>query len=197
MTASPDSLQLRSPPAENPALALREFGDDSRQPLRFYLYQDVLEELTFAARYDERIYGAILLGGFGVEDGTGFIEVTGFTGACWVEGVQDLYEELRPACDAWIQSRPDDAIVGLFVAVAGSHGRVDEEMARIHFSLFNIPFQPLLVLDPESGELALSARAPGTKLFNAAFRAVAVRATESLNDEVRSGTPVSASSEEE
>lgn len=175
---------------------IRAFGDDAKQPIRFYLYQDVLDELTFAARYEERPYVAVLIGGFGIEEETGFIEVVGFTGASWIDDLEELYDALRPPSDQWIQSAPSDQIVGVFVAATGSHGRVSEEMARVHYSLFNIPFQPLVVLDPDTGELAVAARAPGTRLFNAAFRVVAIRPTASLNDAPPSGTRDGSSEEE-
>lgn len=176
---------------------IRGFGNDDDQPIRFYLYQDVLDELAFAARYETRPYAAILTGGFGLDDDTGFIEISGFTGAGWVDDLEQLYDALRPSADAWIQNGSESPIVGLFVAAEGGHARVDEEMARVHYSLFNIPFQPIIVLDPGSHELTVSARAPGLRFFNAAFRVVAIRPTASLNDLPLSGKRVLASVSEQ
>ncbi len=195
MSAASDP-RLRPSPLRNPSVAVRAFGT-STQPIQFYLYQDVIEELTFAARYDDRTYGAILLGGFGLEGPAAFIEVTGFTGADWVTEPSKLYETLRPACDAWIHAADGEPIVGAFVSIPGCGGRVTEEAARLHYSLFNVPFQPLVMLDPSSGEISVSSRAPGDRLFNAAFRAVARVSTPPLNHAPRSGTPEPSSSEDE
>lgn len=167
---------LRAPPTEDSRFVIRCFGDESQQPVRFYLYKDVVEELVFASEYEGgAICASILLGGFGIEAGAGFVEVSGFTGASWVDDPSDLYGAIRPIADSWLRGEGDEPMVGVFIGRAGGGAHVDAEMARIHYSLFNIPFQPLIVYDPESRQLSVNARAPGTALFNAAFRAVGIR----------------------
>lgn len=167
---------MRPSPLSNPALQAREFGDDSRQPVRFYVFKDVIDELVFGAGYgDLPICAAALLGGFGVEENRGFVEVSGFIGMEWVAKEEDLYSALRPRMDEYFKSGTEEPIVGLFVAIPGCSGEVTEEVARVHLSLFNVPFQPILTLDPDVRALSLTTRAPRSQLFNAAFRAVGVR----------------------
>ncbi len=180
--------QLRPSPRANPGFQVRRFGDDSEQPIRFYLFTDVLEELAFSAGYDETsVCAAVLLGGFGMEDEGGFVEVSGFDGLEWVGDPEELYPVIRETCDERLRSSDDDAVVGLFVASAGCQGRIDPEVARVHFSLMNIPFQPLIVFDPAAKLLGVYARPPGEPFFEAAYRAVAAKPT--LNASSASGTP--------
>ena len=91
-------------PAGNPAFVIRSFGDDSQQPVRFYLYEDVLDELVFASGCagDDEMCAAILTGGFGAEDERGFIEVTGFTSLTTLSDPARLYRAMREGCDAYI-----------------------------------------------------------------------------------------------
>ena len=187
-TAAPQPPKLRESPAHNPAVRFRRFGDDDRQPLRFYVYQDVLDELVYSAKFDRRPFVAILLGGFGVEERRAFIEVNGFAGATWAEDLPDVYPALKEVCDEWVR-RPavEDALAGLFVSVPGCSAQVTAEMLRLHLSLFNVPFQPLIVLDPEQGRLTVNARAALAPMGNAAFCVVAERVPLNTRDE--SGTP--------
>lgn len=197
MSSIPDSLEeqirarLRPSPLYNPQFRVRRFGDDAQQPIRFYIYNDVLEELAYAASYDDApICAAILVGGFGMEDEGGFVEVSGFHGLEWVDTLDDLYDTVRETTDAWLRSASEDALVGLFVAAGGCAGRVEPEVARVHLSLFNIPFQPLLALDPGEGRLGVYARSPGKRFFEAAFRAVAANSrSTTLKAAESSGTP--------
>jgi hypothetical protein len=174
VSAGLEPPKLRDSPARNPAVRIRSFGDDAQQPLRFYLFQDVLDELTYSARYDDRTFLAVLVGGFGVEQRGAFIELTGFTGASWFDDFETAYPAVKEACDDWIRNHEEDAaLAGFFVSVPGCRGRVGTEMLRVHLSLFNVPFQPLVVFDPRSGKLTVNARASGAPLGNAAFCVVA------------------------
>lgn len=138
------------------------------------MYVDVIDELVFAAGYEAEgpIAAAILTGGFGRDGQRGFVEITGFTGMAWANELSELYDVVKPHADAYIGEGPPDAMVGLFVGSPGSEGRVHPEMARAHYSLFNVPFQPIVVYDPDSRVIALSARGPRVPFFNAPFRAV-------------------------
>lgn len=168
--------RARRPPSQNPHLRVRPFGPTGKQPLDFYLFKDVVEELAFASGFEERpVATAILTGGFGHHEQRGFIEISGFTGLAHVEAADELYATLRPLADAYIAEGPTDPMVGMFVSARGCGAKVTEEMARVHFSLFNIPFQPLVVYDPETNQLSLNARGRGTKFFNAAIYGVGTR----------------------
>ena len=166
--------RLRTPPEETPGLQVRRLFESGDQLVRFYLYTDVVEELAFASRYDGRYCAAVLTGGYGVGPERGFIEVTGFADLEYIDSLDELYSVLRPACDAVIRKADPagDVVVGMFVGAPGSEARLDEEMARAHLTLFNVPFQPVLVLDPDSRSLALCSRGPRSTFFDAAFSVV-------------------------
>jgi acetyl-CoA C-acetyltransferase len=57
-------------------------------------------------------------------------------------------------------------------AQAQIEGRFDAECARVHLSLFNMPFQVAMILDPEQELFGLYARPLGGEFFNAAFSVV-------------------------
>lgn len=162
-------------------------GDDAAQLVRFYLYSDALAELIFAAESSDDAF-AILRGNFGVDDDGGFVEVSGFSDFQTFRPDADPYPAVRKACDGVILTaagitRPEDAvltapaappesgaIVGLFVAQAGSDATMDEAMARLHYSLFNVPFQAIVVFDKTTRKLALFGRPPRGRFENLAFR---------------------------
>lgn len=122
-----------------------------------------------------------------MDDDGGFVEVTGFSEFSELDPTKDPYPEVRRACDSVILTeagitRPGDdilqdeplvdagALVGLFVVDRGHDADLDAEMAHLHYSLFNIPFQIILVFDPESRNMAMYARPPRGRFANVAFR---------------------------
>lgn len=163
-------------PAGNPAFIIRSFGDDREQPVRFYLYEDVLDELVFACRCaaDDEICAAVLTGGFGAEDSRGFIEITGFANLKTLAEPSELYRAMREGCDVYITGQPTAPIVGMFVGQKGGHARFDAEVARVHTSLFNVPFQPIVACDANDNTLSVSTRVERWRFANVAFRGVGV-----------------------
>lgn len=131
---------------------------------------------------------AILRGNFGIDDEGGFVEVTGFSEFSELASDEAPYARIRKACDEIILSAAgislpeaavmldtaptaeSGAIVGVFVCERGGGARLDEAMAMIHYSLFNVPFQAVVVFDPEQRTLGLYARPPRGRFENLAFR---------------------------
>lgn len=168
----------RPSPLLDPALIVRQFGARLHEHLRFYVYSDVVEELVFAAEYDEgrvTYHTALLTGGFGRDDTSPFVEISGFSSLSMIYDLEELYPTVRAAADEYLRDAPGDLIVGLFVSAAGSGARIDPEFARVHFSLFNVPFQPLVVYDPHERTISLSARGKSGHFENVAIHAVGKR----------------------
>ncbi len=151
------------PPSDDPELSVRSLGSPGDEHLRFVFYQDAVEELVFASEHPSAGTSAIavLTGGFRIADEGGFVEVTGFSGFGRVETMEELYATTRQAADQYLRSEPELPMVGLWVARRGGGARVEEEMVRVHLSLFNIPFQPLVVYDPNVGKIGVYARVGG------------------------------------
>ena len=162
-------------------------GDDANQPVRYFVYADVMSELLFSADEEPRAAFAILRGNFGLDQDGGFVEITGFSG--FEPSVDtDVYLSVRKASDAVILTeagiaRAEDllienravmsetgAVVGLFVSERGGNAEMTEAHAFLHYSLFNVPFQGLVVFDPDTRNLAMYARPPKGRFENMAFR---------------------------
>jgi hypothetical protein len=60
-------------------------------------------------------------------------------------------------------------VVGVFVARPGGGAFLDRDTARMHLSLFNMPFQVALLMDGVENYLALYRRAPGQPFVNTPF----------------------------
>lgn len=172
---------IHDSPDVNEGLTVRAFGDVSEETVRFYLYQDVLEELAFATHYREEPCVAVLCGHFAMDDEGAFIEVSGFDGLEYVSDLGAMYKDVREAVE---QSMRDisrgqiDAgrhVVGLFVGNPGGEALLDAEIARVHLSLFNRPFQIAVVIDSETQKIGVYTRAPHSKFHGAAFCVVQVK----------------------
>lgn len=165
---------FRSAPTDVDALETHAFGEFSGDEVRFFVYEDVLDELAFAAAYRHEPSFAVLLGAFAVDDRGPFLEVTGFSRFQNVASLDDLYTTLKPELDALIDeiaagTDQSEHVVGLFVGARGSGGELPAEVARVHLSLFNVPYQLAAVVDPDTERFGLHARAPGGKFYNSPF----------------------------
>ena len=174
----------RTAPDRLDSIVIEHWGDVHSQPVRFYIYGDVLDELRYAADFYDGGACAFLIGVYGTDERGGFVEVRGFDGLFEVGEEDDLYRSMRHGTDRWIAGGEATRfpIVGGFFSVPGSRGELDEEIARVHLSLFNIPFQLAVVVDPDSRRIGAYARPPGLKFKNIAF-SVARRVAESHAEE--------------
>lgn len=168
-----DSI-FRDAPTEVDALQTRAFGEMIGDDVRVFLYEDVLDELLFAATYHDAPSFALLLGAFAVDKAGPFMEVTGFSSFQQLGDLDDLYQEIKPEIDEVIGEfgsgrQPLEHVVGLFVGAPGSHGKLPAEVARVHLSLFNIPYQVVAVVDPENNSFGLHARPPSSSFYNLPF----------------------------
>lgn len=183
-----DSLAGESPD-ESPRLRCRDFGTEADQQIRYYLYADVVEELVKAATYRSETATAMLLGRFRLDAQGPFVEIDGFDqleylyGADLLEGTRSRVEKVIEETDQGGE-RPERHVVGVYVARPGGEARLDEETARLHLSLFNLPYQPAVVCDGDHRLLGVYGRAPGRAFFNAGF-SIVEEAPESLSDSER------------
>ncbi len=170
----------RPSPERNPNLEVKIFGESTGQPVRFFLFGDLCDELIFAGEYQDQSCVAVLTGAFGVEQSGGYVEVSGFSGLEYLDDEVEnaLYRSIRKTTDKAIISEAPEPIVGFFVSERGSKGRIDPEMARVHFSLFNVPFQVAVVVDPDSDDFGVYARNPHGQFVSCEFRVVRFRASD-------------------
>lgn len=150
----------RSPPESRDGVKVFRFGAERDFPIDLYIYRDVLDELVFAAGYEEAPSIAIVTGGFGVSGGRGFVEMNGFEEFAYIEGEFEPFEALAEGCRRLQQDSDDEYPVALFCSLRDSHALIPPEFARLHLTFFNVPFQPLVMLDPTADEVAFYARAP-------------------------------------
>ncbi|RDV39038.1 hypothetical protein DV096_00250 [Bradymonadaceae bacterium TMQ3] len=171
------------PPTSGDAVRVAVFGEDGEQPVRYYIYADVLAELTKAARYREQRAVAILLGHFALDGNGAFVEVTAFEGLVylWEKGdggdalKRGVTEQLAALVRREEPGSPRRHVVGMFWSEPGSDALLTEDAAREHLTYFNLPFQAVLVCDGEGGQVGLYARGPRQKFFNAAIHLVSAR----------------------
>jgi hypothetical protein len=142
-----------------------------------YVWQDVLSALVYAAQFRPDAYQTAILTGSHRLSGAGaatlvqgFSELATMTSplAFAVETMNDWgmiinrlahgRTTLRPA--GWVSVRP------------GSRGIVDSREQFVHRSLFNLPWQLTLVLDPESEELGVWGAEAQGYLVNLGFNLV-------------------------
>ncbi len=148
-------------------------------PVRFYVWMDVLEELWFAAGWREEPCVCLLTGLYGIADEGPFVEVTGFEGLDYLEDVEDLLEPMRATMEEMMEGRRTaldsnrPGPVGLFAHLPGSEAELTVEIARVHMTLFNVPYQVALLVDHAAEVFGMYARAPQKPFFNASFHTVA------------------------
>ncbi|MGM0555040.1 MAG: hypothetical protein ACQEVA_01555 [Myxococcota bacterium] len=154
---------------------VRPHGDLSRVDVRFFVYEDVLDELTFAAEYREEVSLAILLGSFALDRSGPYVEVSGFEEFVYVGAETSLYAKTRSSLKlvhrhlGQASGVPEHHVVGLFASVPGSEASMTPELARTHLSLFNIPFQMALSFDPTLRRLGAYVRPPRSRFQNTPF----------------------------
>ena len=165
-----------SDPRSNEGLVTTAFGDVDGQPINYFVYADVAAELVKAARYRAETATAILMGHFRMSQEGPFIEIVAFRGLEYMYGADPVAPtrvNLEEVADDFGEEGDDVGrephVVGGFVGRPESEGRLDEETARLHLSLFNLPYQLAWVVDGVSGRFGLYARRPGRPFFNAAF----------------------------
>ncbi len=179
-----DALYSESPGAME-GLRVRAYGDVEAQQVRYFFYVDVLQELVKAARYRREAATAVLLGRFCLDDEGAFIEVEAFRGLEYLYGA-DPVERTRPIVEEAFEAVEggDDGrhVVGVFCARPGGDAQLDVDTARLHLSLFNLPYQLAMVIDGDHHRLGLYARRRNRAFFNAAFYVVEERVGQEERD---------------
>lgn len=168
------SAIFRSAPGDDPALQVEGFGVPEADQVRVFVYGDVLDELLYAADWQKKPAAAILLGAFAVDDTGPFMEITGFSDFQQIDAIDELFEALRSPLDELLKDLSarrelQEHVVGFFVSAPGSGGELPEEVARVHLSLFNIPYQVAAVADVDAGQFGMHARPPAASFYNAPF----------------------------
>ena len=147
---------------------------EARLPVDFLWYFDALEELVFAAAYRDEPCVALLDGELGLDEEGTFVELTGFSNLQYTGDLRGIHLPLRNAlADRLDREEREEAnpfaVAGFFVGAAGSGGELTDEIARVHLSLFNVPYQVVLVADPEARRIGAYARNEAGRFVNETF----------------------------
>lgn len=163
-----DALYSKSP-EDDSALRVDRFGSGGTKRIRYFLYADVLGELVKAAEYRDESAVAVLLGQFCIDKRGPFVEISAFRDLEYLYG-DDGIELLIPAVRGFFEEMEggDDGeqLVGVFVGRPNSQALLDEEAGRLHLSLFNRPFQVVLMVDGVDRRVGLYSRKNGSPFVN-------------------------------
>lgn len=159
-------------PRQDPRLRVVPFGERGSNGCDYYIYADVLAELAKAARFRDQAAVALLTGSLQMGGDGIFVEITGFGELQYLYG-EDLLEVTAAAL---VQGEdPQGEVVGAFVSPHGTDGLLTEELVRLHLSLFNLPHQVLLVVDPTSEIFGLYGRESSGRMENFGFSLIRTR----------------------
>lgn len=158
------------------------WGSPERDAMRYFVWQDVLDELWFSCDYRPEPFTCILTGTYGIAAHGPFIEVTGFESLTYVRPGDDLVALMQPLLEESLQESPTAVAanrpgpVGCFMHAPGTGARLTEPLARLHLSLFNVPYQLTLIFDHPQRLMAGYARHPRARFYNTALHVVSPRA---------------------
>ena len=148
----------------------------ARLPVDYYVYFDALEELVFASGYREEPCFAVLEGEFGLDEAGAFIELTGFSNLQYTGGVPGMHHPMRGVVEQRVADgeRPSNPyrVAGVFVGARETGARLEKSLARMQLSLLNVPYQLLLVADPDAERIGAYARDDAGKFVNVGFSVV-------------------------
>lgn len=172
--AGPPRRRRPMPEAEPRVRTLRETA--SRLPVEFFVYFDALEELVFASSYRDEPCVALLNGELGLDDDGTFVELTGFSDLQYTADDRTMHLPLRNALATRFDRETGKSdpleVAGFFVGLPESGGQLNEAIARVHLSLFNVPYQVVLVADPVNKRVGLYGRNEDGRFVNETFRVV-------------------------
>lgn len=150
--------------SSSPSLLSKTVWGHADESPHVLLYEDVLVELAYAAARMDGMFGAVLTGRVDLSDDDLTWEVTGFEGLTVVTQWDDFLEHVTRTCDdLWERRAVDAHPAGLCFHAPSSGGKLQEPMAFVHLSLFNMPRQPVLVLDTEDDAVGMYTRPPNLK----------------------------------
>lgn len=151
---------------------------ESRLPVDYFFYFDALEELVFASGYRDDPCFALLDGRFGLDSDGPFIELTGFSKLQYTGDTRGIHHPLRDAMEEKFAEAPEKAasdpypVAGLFLGEPHSQAVLSKPVARAQLSLFNVPYQVVVVCDPVSELIGAYARNDHGRFVNETFRVV-------------------------
>lgn len=156
---------------------IRRMGAARLAGAGIYIWQDVLSALVYAARYRPDAYQTAILTGNHRLSGAGaatliqgFAELATMPSplAFAVETMNDWNMMLNRLANGKSRLRP----AGWVSIRAGSGGVVDAREQFVHRSLFNLPWQLTMVLDPQSEEVGVWGTDAQGFLINLGFNLV-------------------------
>lgn len=177
---------MSSDSSETPSRRARPVPADEGAPLPgVYVEREGVDDLWSRFEKNERTCVA-LWRGWRARDSRGpFRVVEGYSHvqAMMGGGLDEL--SIRRAVDARRDSEEQNGPpLGWVVADRGSEGRPDEEMLRVHLSLFNLDYQVLAVFDPETRDVGWYASEPADeRVANLPFRSFERASTGAAREE--------------
>lgn len=144
-----------------PGALVETVWGQAQAPPHVLIYKDVLEELAYAAKRLDGTFGVVLTGRVDLSGAELRWEVTGFEGLTLIEQWDEFSSHVLSTCDElWERRDVDVKPAGLCFHAPSCAGELQEPMAFVHLSLFNMPRQPLVVLDLASDAVGVYTRPP-------------------------------------
>jgi hypothetical protein len=169
---------------------VRTHGPDRAEgAAAIYLWQDMLSEFIYASlRSPESLQAALLIGQL-VESSVGrAIEVRGYIG---LDKYDDLVQFSRETADAWeiTQNRikrvsPGYLCLGWALSNPDQHDTLSERERLTHRTFFNLPFQVMLRMNPQTEETSLFGFDENGWLIQTGFNVVHKRDSPMYPDEL-------------
>jgi hypothetical protein len=154
-----------------------------------YIWQDVIAELAYAARFRPDVYQTALLSGTQRVGGTGSaVLVQGFCELSSVAGplafAAELVSDWTMVVNRLRHASPALKLLGWVTVRRDSHGLLHDSEQFVHRTLFNLPHQLTVVLDPVHEKIGVWGADPQGFLVNLGFNLVVPQ-----HDSTQAGVP--------
>jgi len=144
-----------------------------------YVFADVFEEIMLQVSYKAEPCLCILTGGYHQGPTGEFIEIQGFSSTSWVDSTMDsieLLEQRHALLRREFEAQDTGArILGWSHGLPGSAGQMNEEVAFVHLTFFNLPFQVCMILDPEGEKVGVFRRGEAGAMHNIGFKLISAK----------------------
>lgn len=172
-------VQRREPIFEDERTTIRRSGPDTTlKSGSVFVWQNMIEELTYASRRSPNILQAAILIGQVIESGIGnAIEIRGYVGLDSFDDLREFSEELADSWDLTMNRvlRISEGYFPLgWCVIAGDStlGGLTQRERLTHRTFFNLPFQVMLRMNPHTEEVSIFGFDESRLLIQTGFRVV-------------------------
>lgn len=154
-------IQRREPVFADETTALERHGPDRIKACSVYVWQNMIAELVYASRRSPGVLQVAILIGQVIESSLGSaIEVRGYVGLDRYDGLQDFSQDLADSWDLTM-NRIGRLSEGYFplgwclIADDALDESLHERERLTHRTFFNLPFQVMLRMNPDTEEVSI------------------------------------------